>query len=143
MKKQVIGRILFILVFVLGGLGLVSIIGKEFAAKKLEKLRIYIAPSGMTLESRVNPPEGYTRVPAEAGSFTDFLRSYPMKEDGAKILRYDGSLERNQNLHIAVFAMPVGSENLQLFAILQKKMVQLRQHILMRMAMKFIRSNIV
>lgn len=41
-----------------------------------------INASGNTLQTRINPPEGYKRTNAKKGSFTEFLRNYKMKKDG-------------------------------------------------------------
>lgn len=45
-----------------------------------------IHSEGMTLETRVSAPEGYTRTAETEGSLGQFLRNYRMKEDGAKVL---------------------------------------------------------
>ena len=50
-----------------------------------------IDPSGNTLLTRFNPPEGYVRVPVAEGSFGAFLRDLPLKEDGAPVLLLDGT----------------------------------------------------
>lgn len=72
-----------------------------------------IDPEGMTLESRVKPPEGYTRKPADSDSLCAFLRGYALKEDGSPVLLYDGKKKRNQDAHQAVFALPIEAEDLQ------------------------------
>lgn len=70
-------------------------------------------PEGMTLESRIAEPAGYQRIKAEPGSLAEFLRSYPLKEDGSPVLLYDGTLKGNQSDHAAVFALPLEKEDLQ------------------------------
>lgn len=72
-----------------------------------------LCPEGMTLETRVAAPQGYTRMTAEQESLTEFLRGYPMKEDGSPVLLYDGSRKGNQQAHAAVLALPIENENLQ------------------------------
>lgn len=42
----------------------------------------FIDPTGMTLETRIMVPEGYTRTLEEEGSLGTFIRNYEMKEDG-------------------------------------------------------------
>lgn len=74
---------------------------------------VSIVPSGMTLESRINTPEGYTRTTCTEGSLAAFLRGYSMKEDGAPVLLYNGEQKGNQRAHAAVFALPIEEENLQ------------------------------
>lgn len=89
--------------------------GKETANPNGEVSRreTLIRPQGKTLETRVLPPAGYRRIPAEAGSFTAFLREYPLKEHGAKVLLYDGSEKAGQSGHAAVFAMALSGKDLQ------------------------------
>lgn len=72
-----------------------------------------IRPEGMTLEERFAEPEGFSRVEDEAGSLAEFLREYPLKEDGSPVLLYDGTEKGNQRAHAAVFALPIENEDLQ------------------------------
>lgn len=72
-----------------------------------------INPEGMTLQTRILPPQGYSRVPAEEGSLTEFLREYALKEDGSPVLLYDGSEKGNQTAHQAVLALPIEAADLQ------------------------------
>ena len=85
---------------------------KETSAAEPEEKEL-IDPAGMTLETRVHTPEGYTRTVAEEDSLTQFLRSYPMKEDGAPVLLYDGREKGNQGAHVAVFDLPIENQDLQ------------------------------
>lgn len=77
-----------------------------------EKERI-LNKEGMTLEGRFLVPDGYTRVEAESGSLTEFLRSYELKEDNSPVLLYNGKKKGNQSAHAAVFKLPIENENLQ------------------------------
>ena len=70
-------------------------------------------PEGMTLETRFAQPEGFSRAQAGEGSLLEFLRTYPLKEDGSPVLLYDGTEKRNQRAHAAVFALPIEPEDLQ------------------------------
>jgi hypothetical protein len=72
-----------------------------------------IQDAGETLESRVLTPSGYERVEVEEGSFEEFLRQYPLKPAGSKVLLYDGSEKGNQSAHVAVFALPIEDYDLQ------------------------------
>lgn len=72
-----------------------------------------IVPSGMTMETRILAPKGYNRVEVSSDSFAQFLRSYPLKEYGSKVLLYDGSEKYNQNVHVSVFALPLENYDLQ------------------------------
>lgn len=73
---------------------------------------IFIDASGDTLETRILVPEGYVRTPAKEGSFTEFLREYPLKEHGSPILLYNGQ-EKHGHAHQAVFMLPIEAEDLQ------------------------------
>ena len=68
---------------------------------------------GETLETRVMTPAGYARTEVREGSFEEFLRQYPMKPSGAKVLLYDGSEKGNQSAHVAVFDLPIENYDLQ------------------------------
>ena len=68
---------------------------------------------GMTLSERVSTPEGYARTDAQAGSLTEFLRNYPLKEAGAEVLLYNTMPKGNQDAHVAVFALPIEEYDLQ------------------------------
>jgi len=78
-----------------------------------EEKACLIDPEGMTLQTRILTPEGYSRAPAETGSLTEFLREYPLKEDGSPVLLYDGREKGNQSAHQAVFALPLEAVDLQ------------------------------
>lgn len=70
-------------------------------------------PQGMSLELRIAAPAGYQRTKAVPGSLSEFLRNYPLKEDGSPVLLYDGTLKKNQSDHAAVFDLPLENEDLQ------------------------------
>lgn len=71
-----------------------------------------IDPSGTTLETRITPPEGYTRVSAGQGSFAQYLRSYPLLPDNSKLPVYDGSTIDNDDV-AAVFDISLGDDGYQ------------------------------
>ena len=68
---------------------------------------------GTTLETRIKEPKGYERIVAQEGSFSQFVRNYSMKEDGSKVLLYNGEEKWNQNAHVAVFDLPIENYDLQ------------------------------
>ncbi|MDR2670643.1 MAG: DUF4846 domain-containing protein, partial [Oscillospiraceae bacterium] len=70
------------------------------------------APEGSTLSARCRAPAGYTRVPAEDDSFAAYLRSLPLKEDGALALLFDGK-EKLTRTYEAVVDMDIGSTDVQ------------------------------
>lgn len=72
-----------------------------------------INPAGTTLASRILAPTGYARTEEAEGSLGEFIRNYGVKEDGAKVLLYDGSEKGNQNAQAAVFTLPIEARDLQ------------------------------
>lgn len=84
----------------------------EDVSGKVEETSLLFA-KGMTLETRIQPPEGYERTTAERESFTSYIRNLPMKPDGAEVMLYDGKRKGNQSAHAAVFAFDVGERDLQ------------------------------
>ena len=72
----------------------------------------YIDPDGMTQETRILPPEGYERIPAEDGSFLQFMRQMELFPDGSSIYDYHGNPLPNANA-AAVYTLPVGTEGYQ------------------------------
>jgi len=72
-----------------------------------------IDPSGMTVQTRFQTSDGFERVSAEEGSFGEFLREYPVKEDESPVLLYDGRKKGNQSAHAAVLALPIENRDLQ------------------------------
>ena len=49
----------------------------------------------MTVATRINPPEGYTRVYAAEDSLGTFLRNYAVRADGAQVLYYNGEIRED------------------------------------------------
>lgn len=74
---------------------------------------VFIRPQGMTLEERFPAPDGYARTAAPDGSFQSYLRGLPLKPDGSPVMLYDGTEKHRQDVHAAVFAMPVFDSDLQ------------------------------
>jgi hypothetical protein len=66
-----------------------------------------------TIESRIAPPAGYTRVAAPEGSFAAWLRALPVKKGKPKVLLYNGSAKGNQDAHHLVVDIDVGERDLQ------------------------------
>lgn len=69
--------------------------------------------SGQSLESRINPPVGYTRVAVAPGSFSEWLRQIPLKPGKPDVHLYNGQLKNRQDVHVAVVDIDVGSKDLQ------------------------------
>lgn len=72
-----------------------------------------INPEGNTLSTRIATPAGYTRTEEAKDSLGAFIRNYGVKEDGAKVLLYDGSEKTNQAAQAAVFTLPLEARDLQ------------------------------
>jgi hypothetical protein len=75
--------------------------------------RSLINSSGITLEERFNTPTGYQRLEKPVGSLQGYLRKYELKPDKSPVLLYDGNEKRNQEVHVAVFSMPLINGDLQ------------------------------
>lgn len=69
-----------------------------------------IEESGMSIGTRVNPPMGYTRIYAAEGSFSDFLRKYPVRVAGAEVMRHDGTARQDAQA-AAVLDVTLGKKN--------------------------------
>ncbi|HPU63066.1 MAG TPA: DUF4846 domain-containing protein [Mobilitalea sp.] len=74
---------------------------------------VYINQEGSTLDTRILPPKGYTRVQSSSDELAGFIRSLPLKQDGSKVLKYDGKPIGIQDNHVAVFDMDIGKKDLQ------------------------------
>ncbi|MBL8019916.1 MAG: DUF4846 domain-containing protein [Leptospirales bacterium] len=68
--------------------------------------------SSEPLETRFAPPGGFRRVPAEQGSFAEWLRRLPLKRGRPEVLLYNGQPKRNQTAHAAVVDMPISKKDL-------------------------------
>jgi len=69
--------------------------------------------NGETLVERFKTPKGYGRVALSKGTFGNYLRNFPLKNANAKVKLYDGSDKPNQEAHVAVLDIDVGSYDLQ------------------------------
>ena len=113
---------LFLLIFPILAVALVACNKKEdittsteyvTQVQEKEESTSLINGEGMTIESRVLTPEGFTRGEAKEGGFTAFLRGYAVKEAGAPVLLYDKREKGNQSAHVAVLKLPLEQEDLQ------------------------------
>ncbi len=73
----------------------------------------FINSQAMTLEDRINPPEGFSRIQFPENSFATFIRKFPLKEDGSEVYFYDGRIKPNQEKHLAIFDIDIGERDLQ------------------------------
>jgi len=58
-------------------------------------------------------PDGFTRVEQPDGSFGAWLRTLPLKPEGAQVHLFDGSLKANKSAHYRVIDIDVGARDLQ------------------------------
>ena len=119
-KKQILTRVILLAVLLTGGYAALCIracphwkpaqIDPQPAARK--QPCVYIDPNGQTQETRILPPEGYTRVPASEGSFLSYMRQMPVYADGTPIYTYEGKPLSNANA-AAVYDLSLGAEGYQ------------------------------
>ena len=72
----------------------------------------FINPTGKTIISRFNLPEGYSFSPVEENSWGSFLRSLPLKPDGSEVKTFDGETKTNYQTYLAVVDLPIGKKDL-------------------------------
>jgi hypothetical protein len=65
------------------------------------------------VETRVKPPSGFERKPAQAGSFAAWLRGLPTKSGRPSVRLFDGKLKGNQEAHHLVLDVDVGKRDRQ------------------------------
>ncbi len=73
----------------------------------------FINEDGMNLESRINPPEGYSRVSSSEGELSYFMRTLPLKSSESQLMLYNGQAKFNQSNHVAIFDLSLGDRDLQ------------------------------
>lgn len=83
------------------------------SSEAVATIHTFINPSGTTIESRINPPAAYKRIPSSSGEFAHFTRNMLLKEDGSKVLLYNGDEKPNQLNHVAVFQLSLNDRDLQ------------------------------
>jgi hypothetical protein len=70
-------------------------------------------PATNNLQDRFKTPEGFTRLAANPGSFTHYLRKFPLLPEGSPVLLYNGSPKNRQDVHAAVLDIDAGKGDLQ------------------------------
>ncbi|MGG1550202.1 DUF4846 domain-containing protein [Paenibacillus ferrarius] len=71
-----------------------------------------IHANGTNVMERIAVPSGYERVPAEEGSYGDYLRKIPLKPHGTKVHLFNGELKAHE-VYEAVLDVDVGDRDLQ------------------------------
>lgn len=69
--------------------------------------------SSEAIAYRIPVPAGYERITVAPGSFQDWLRHLPLHPGKSTVYLYNGNTKPSQQLHVAVVAIDVGTENLQ------------------------------
>jgi poly-gamma-glutamate synthesis protein (capsule biosynthesis protein) len=73
----------------------------------------FINEEGMNLESRINPPEGYSRITSSEGELAYFMRTLPLKSSDSPLMLYNGQAKSDQSNHSAIFDLSLGDRDLQ------------------------------
>lgn len=84
-------------------------LGTDSTVKIFESI---IDPSGMTLQTRFNPPPGFERKVVDSSSFAHYLRNLPLKKAGSNVKYYDGDFKSNYGVYEAVVDLEIGKRNL-------------------------------
>ena len=110
-KKQVIIRLILLAVFLIA---LYVLMCLRACPKWHEQTSVPPGVKGAdgTQETAVAPPEGYERIPAAEGSFLQFMREMPVREQGSSILTYDGKAISSANA-AAVYTLSLPDVDLQ------------------------------
>lgn len=85
----------------------------SFTNEKVSTPDTLLNSGNSTLETRIEVPEGYARLHVPENSFAHFVRTYPLKEKNHKVHLYNGKLKSKQNIHVAVFDLPLEAYDLQ------------------------------
>lgn len=73
----------------------------------------WIESDGKNIVERIKEPDGFHRTKIDNESLADFIRNYPLREDGSRVMLFDGREKHNQSGHVAVFDMYLGERDLQ------------------------------
>lgn len=74
---------------------------------------VLINAAGKKLNDRVLTPSNYVRVANQENSFAAYLSEFPLKENGTKVMLYNGKEKNRQDAHAAVLDIDIGSKDLQ------------------------------
>ena len=64
-------------------------------------------PSNYATIGDIPTPKGYERIDGDDASYSEFLRSLPLKEKGSDLMLYTGGKSRFQSLNYAVVDIPI------------------------------------
>ena len=94
LKWTIIGT--FLAVIAVGGFGLWILFGSKTSN-----------PNNYKTIGDISEPWGYERISGDDTAYTNYLRSLPLKGQGAKVQLYTGGDSRFQSLNYAVINMPL------------------------------------
>ncbi len=69
--------------------------------------------SASSLVNRINPPDDFTRISTESGSFSEWLQNLPLKPGNPPIYYHDGRKKFMQLANFAVIDIDIGEKDLQ------------------------------
>lgn len=69
--------------------------------------------SSRSIASDIAPPKGYVRTKLKQSSWAYWLRHLPLKKPGTEVFLYDGRKKSNQDAHVEVINIDVGTRDLQ------------------------------
>lgn len=73
---------------------------------------IILNQDGTTIETRYNPPKGFSRIDIDEDSFGQFLRGQELKAYGEKALYYDGRPKSPEGIYDSVIDVDIGDRDL-------------------------------
>jgi hypothetical protein len=77
-----------------------------------EPNKTIINPKGLTIKTRFNVPNGFSRKENGTDSFENYLQNLSLKKDGSLTHIYDGSIKENRGIYLAVIDLPIGNKDL-------------------------------
>jgi hypothetical protein len=86
--------------------------GQNHLVEPKKQFNCILNKQGTIVSTRFSAPAGFERPILDAGSFGYYLRSLPLKPDGALVKYYDGT-EKPNNAYAAVVDMEISPKNLQ------------------------------
>lgn len=78
---------------------------------KKQKISL-INEEGKTIQERIKVPQGFERIKVEESSYGQYLRNFPLKSHGSKVMLYNGQA-KSSDMHVAVLDIDIGDRDLQ------------------------------
>ncbi len=85
----------------------------EAVLPEVQETFSFFNEEGNNLESRIKPPESYSRIPSSEGELAYFIRNLPLKSSDSPLMLYNGQPKSNQNNHVAIFDISLSDRDLQ------------------------------